>query len=328
MKAIVVETQTAQRELCWQDVPEPLAGDSEVLLDVHATAVNRADLLQRAGQYPPPPGESTILGLEMAGVVTATGAQVTDWQVGDRACALLGGGGYAECVAVDARQLLPIPEGWSFERAAAVPEVFLTAWLNLFREGELRIGETVLIHAGASGVGTAAVQLAREAGCRVCATASTEDKRQRCRQLGADFACDYRDTDFAEDIRRFLGGDGVDVVLDVAGASHLPRNLEVLAPQGRLVLLSLLGGSDGAIDLGQVLRKRLRLIGSTLRSRSAAEKGDIISSFRAQFWDALVAGRIKPVIDRIMPVQEAAAAHDVISGNGTIGKVVLTVRPG
>ncbi|MDA0334029.1 MAG: NAD(P)H-quinone oxidoreductase [bacterium] len=326
MKAIVIDTESPNRALHWRDVADPIAGDGQVLVDVHATAVNRADLLQRAGHYPPPAGESEILGLEMAGVVMATGAQVRDWHVGDRVCGLLGGGGYAERVAVDARQLLPVPEGWSFERAAAVPEVFLTAWLNLFLEGQLRSGETVLIHAGASGVGTAAVQMARDANCEVLVTASTEGKRERCRQLGANFACDYRDTDFAAEIREFLGGDGVDVVLDVAGASHLARNLELLAPQGRLVLLALLGGAQGAIDLGLVLRKRLRLIGSTLRSRSAAEKGGIIGGFRAQFWDALLAGHIEPVIDRVLPIQEAAAAHDVIAGNGTIGKVVLSVR--
>ncbi len=344
MKAIVVDTETPERDLLWRDVADPVAGDGQVLVDIHASAVNRADLLQRGGHYPPPPGESDILGLEMAGVVAATGLGVSGWQVGDRVCALLGGGGYAEQVAVDARQLLPVPDGWSFERAAAVPEVFLTAWLNLFREAGLRASETVLIHAGASGVGTAAIQLAREAGCRVVVTAGTEAKRERCRQLGAAFACDYKDTDFAAEIRAYLNDDlaqhrgdgaaispnanggGVNVVLDVGGASHLARNLDVLAPQGRLVLLALLGGSDSGIDLGLVLRKRLHLIGSTLRSRPIPEKGDIIAGFRAQFWDALVAGRIEPVIDRVIPVQEAGAAHAVIAGNTTIGKVILAVR--
>ena len=342
MKAILIDTQTPERDLQWRDVADPVAGDGQVLLDIHATAVNRADLLQRGGHYPPPPGESDILGLEMAGVVAAVGPGVSDWQVGDRVCALLGGGGYAERVAVDTRQLLPVPDGWSFERAAAVPEVFLTAWLNLFREAGLHAGQTVLIHAGASGVGTAAIQLAREAGCRVVVTAGTQLKRERCRELGAAFACDYKDTDFAAEIRAFLHGHvaqgggtvaaishdgvGVDVILDVGGASHLARNLDILAPQGRLVLLALLGGSDAGIDLGLVLRKRLRLIGSTLRSRPIPEKGDIIAAFRAQFWEALVSGRIEPVIDRVMPVQEAAAAHAVIAGNTTIGKVILAVR--
>lgn len=327
MKAIVINTESPQRELRWHEVPDPIVARGQVLVDVYATAVNRADLLQRAGQYPPPPGESDILGLEMAGVVAVVGDGVANWQVGDRVCALLGGGGYAERVAVDARQLLPIPIGWSFDRAAAVPEVFLTAWVNLFREAQLQAGETVLIHAGASGVGTAAVQQAREAGCRVLVTAGTEAKRARCRQLGAEFACDYRETDFAAAIGDHLQGGDVDVVLDVAGASHLSRNVDVLGPQGRLVLLALLGGSTAPIDLGQVLRKRLRIIGSTLRSRPSAEKGDIIAGFRAQFWEALVQGRIEPVIDRVMPVQEAAAAHDVIAGNDTIGKLILAVRP-
>ena len=332
MKAIVVDTESPNRDLLWQDAADPVASEGQVLVDIHASAVNRADLLQRGGHYPPPPGESEILGLEMAGVVAAAGPGASDWRVGDRVCALLGGGGYAERVAVDARQLLPVPDGWSFERAAAVPEVFLTAWLNLFREGALLAGETVLIHAGASGVGTAAIQLAREAGCRVLATAGTESKRERCRQLGAAFACDYKDTDFAAEIREVLAttdspGQAVDVVLDVAGASHLPRNLDVLAPQGRLVLLALLGGTDGEIDLGLVLRKRLRLIGSTLRSRPVAEKGDIIAGFRSQFWEALVSGRIEPIIDRVLPVQDAGQAHTVIESNTTIGKVILAVRP-
>ena len=332
MKAILVDTESPNRDLLWQDAADPVASEGQVLVDIHASAVNRADLLQRGGHYPPPPGESEILGLEMAGVVAAAGPGASDWRVGDRVCALLGGGGYAERVAVDARQLLPVPDGWSFERAAAVPEVFLTAWLNLFREGALLAGETVLIHAGASGVGTAAIQLAREAGCRVLATAGTESKRERCRQLGAAFACDYKDTDFAAEIREVLAttdspGQAVDVVLDVAGASHLARNLDVLAPQGRLVLLALLGGTDGEIDLGLVLRKRLRLIGSTLRSRPVAEKGDIIAGFRSQFWEALVSGRIEPIIDRVLPVQDAGQAHTVIESNTTIGKVILAVRP-
>ncbi len=331
MKAIIVDTQTPERDLIWQDVADPVAGKNQVLVDIHASAVNRADLLQRAGQYPPPPGESDIIGLEMSGIIAAVGSAVQAWQVGDHVCALLGGGGYAERVAVDARQLLPIPAGWSFERAAAVPEVFLTAWVNLFDEAQLGAGETVLIHAGASGVGTAAIQLAREAGCRVLATAGSEKKRQRCRQLGATCVCDYKEVDFADDIRAALAPDAsapgvVDVVLDVAGASHLARNLRLLAPQGRLVLLALLGGNEAQIDLSLVLRKRLRLIGSTLRSRPVAEKGEIIAGFRAQFWDALLAGRIEPIIDRVLPVQEAAAAHAVIASNATIGKVILAVR--
>ena len=323
MKAIIVDTESPNRDLRWQTIAAPVVEQGQVLVNIHATAVNRADLLQRSGNYPPPPGESEIIGLEMSGVIAAVDSTVQDWHVGDRVCALLGGGGYAEQVVVDARQLLPIPEGWSFEQAAAVPEVFLTAWLNLFREGALQTGETVLIHAGASGVGTAAIQLAREAGCQVMATAGSSKKLERCRQLGAAFACDYKDTDFAAEIRKHVNG--VDVILDVGAASHLARNLDILSPQGRLVMIALLGGNEAPIDLGLLLRKRLRIIGSTLRSRPVAEKGDIMAGFRHQFWDALVAGRIEPVIDRIMPLPEADAAHAVIAGNSTIGKLILAV---
>lgn len=327
MKAIQVNESSTDRLLEWRDIADPVAQAGQVLVDVHATAVNRADLLQRAGLYPPPPGESDILGLEMAGVIADIGPSVTGWSPGDRVCALLAGGGYAERVAVDARQLMPIPDAWDFVKAAAVPEVFLTAWLNLFREGALQAGQTVLIHAGASGVGTAAIQLAREAGARVLATAGTEAKRERCRQLGAEFACDYKQTDFADEIITHLGGPAVDVILDVGAASHLERNLRVLNTNGRLVLIALLGGAEAAIDLGLVLRKRLRLIGSTLRARSAQEKGSIIAGFREQFWKSLVDGQIEPVIDRVLPVQEAGTAHDVIASNDTIGKVMLQVRP-
>lgn len=331
MKAILVESQDPERSLTWRDVPDPEPGPGQVVVDIHATAVNRADLLQRAGHYPPPPGEPDYLGLEMAGIVVESvgGSQ---WQPGDRVCALLGGGGYAERVAVDGRLLMPVPGGWPLTRAAAVPEVFVTAWVNLFREAGLQRGETVLIHGGASGVGTAAIQMAREAGCRVLATAGTEEKRQRCRDLGAELAVDYRDTDFGAEILRHLQrpGDaihGVDVVLDIAGASHLARNLEALAPLGRLVLLAVLGGTHTAIDLGTVLRKRLRIIGSTLRSRPVAEKGDIIAGFRAQFWQALVDGRLEPIVDRVLPITAAGEAHAVLERNENIGKVVLQVRP-
>lgn len=336
MKAIVVDTETPDRALAWSEVPDPVAGPGQVLVEVAATAVNRADLLQRAGHYPPPPGAPQTLGLEMAGVVAAIAPGVEGWRPGDRVCALLAGGGYAERVAVDQRLLLPVPPGWSLSRAAAVPEVFLTAWANLFEEARLQPDESVLVHGGASGVGTAAIQLARQAGCRVLATAGTPAKRERCRQLGAELAVGHRDEDFAAAVRAHLADGagrppheiGVDVILDIAGASHLARNLEALAPQGRLVLLSLLGGRAGPIDLGLVLRKRLRLIGSTLRGRPVDEKGRIVAGFRARFWPDLVAGRIAPVIDRVLPIEQAEAAHAVLEGNENIGKVVLEVRPG
>lgn len=336
MKAIVVDPETPGHSLSWAEVPEPVVGPGQVLVEVAATAVNRADLLQRAGHYPPPPGESEILGLEMAGVIAAVGPRVDGWHPGDRVCALLAGGGYAQRVAVDGRLLLPVPAGWSLARAAAVPEAFLTAWVNLFQEARLQPGESVLVHGGASGVGTAAIQLARQAGCRVLATAGSPAKRECCRQLGAELAVDYREVDFAAAVRAHLveatgrapDEAGVDAVLDIAGASHLGRNLEALAPQGRLVLLSLLGGRTGPIDLGLVLRKRLRLIGSTLRGRPVAEKGRIAAGFRAQFWDHLGDGRVVPVIDRVLPIAQAQVAHAVLERNENTGKVVLEVRPG
>ena len=326
MKAIVVDAETPGRPLRWTEVPDLDRGPREVLVEVHATAVNRADLLQRAGGYPPPPGAPETLGLELAGVVTEAGDQVSRARPGDRVCALLAGGGYAERAAVDERLLIPLPGDWDFARAAAVPEVFLTAYLNLFEEAGLQSGETVLVHGGASGVGTAAIQLARHQGCRVLATAGTEAKRGLCRRLGAELAVDYRNG-FHEAVADHLGGaDGVDVVLDVAGASHLTDNLECLGLKGRLVVLSLLGGTRAEIDLSLVLRKRLRIVGSLLRARPVEEKDHIISRFRTRFLGALLSGDIEPVIDRVLPVEEAGAAHGVLERNENLGKVILQVR--
>ena len=327
MKAIVVDAETPGRPLRWTEVPDPDRGPREVLVEVHSTAVNRADLLQRAGGYPPPPGAPETLGLELAGVVTEAGDQVSRARPGDRVCALLAGGGYAERAAVDERLLIPLPGDWDFPRAAAVPEVFLTAYLNLFEEAGLQSGETVLVHGGASGVGTAAIQLARHQGCRVLATAGTEAKRDLCRRLGAELAVDYRNG-FRAAVADHLGAPegGVDVVLDVAGASHLTDNLECLGLKGRLVVLSLLGGTRADIDLSLVLRKRLRIVGSLLRARPVEEKDHIISRFRTRFLGALVSGDIEPVIDRVLPVEEAGAAHAVLERNENLGKVILQVR--
>ena len=324
MHAIRVDTKSEDRALRWEEAADPVAGAGEVIVDIHATAVNRADLLQRSGHYPPPPGAPDILGLEMAGVVADPAG--SDLAAGDRVCALLAGGGYAERVAVDARLLLPVPDDWPMTRAAALPEVFLTAFVNLFGESGLQGGETVLIHAGASGVGSAAIQLARHAGCRVLASAGNDLKRERCRQFGAEFVCDSRDEGFADEVTGYLNGAGVDVILDVAGGSHLSRNLHCLAPKGRLVLLSLLGGRNSEIDLGLVLTRRLRIIGSLLRSRPVDEKAQIVADFRARFWDPLLAGAIQPVVDRVLPIADAQEAHDVLSANANVGKVVLEVR--
>ena len=324
MKAILVDEQSPERALRWAEVPDPVPGPGEVLVDIHATAVNRADLLQRAGNYPPPPGAPPYLGLEMAGVVAGLGAGVKGWQPGERVCALLAGGGYAEGIAVPEQLLVRLPEDWNFAKAAAFPEVFYTAFVNLFMEAQLQPGESVLIHGGASGVGTAAIQLARAEGCRVAVTAGTPVKRTRCLELGAELAIDYRENDFAEVVLERLGG--VDVVLDISGGAYLERNLKALNLKGRLVLIALLGGPAASIDLGLLLRKRLRLIGSLLRSRSLEEKTAIVQGFATRFWPLMVAGRIAPVIETVLPVQQAAEAHRLLAENRNIGKVVLTVR--
>jgi len=325
MKAILVDADSPDHALRWGEVPDPVPGPGEVLVEIRATAVNRADLLQRAGKYPPPPGAPPWLGLEMAGVVAQVGEGVQGWKKGDRVCALLAGGGYAEKVAVPQQLLVRLPADWDFVKAAAFPEVFYTAFVNLFMEAQLQPGEIALIHGGASGVGTAAIQLARQAGCRAVVTASTRAKWERCLELGAELAIDYTAGDFAEAIRERLGG--VDVVLDIAGGAYLERNLKVLNPRGRLVFIALLGGATAPIDLGVVMRKRLRLIGSVLRSRSLEEKTGIVRQFAARFWPLMEEGRIGPVIDTVLPIARAAEAHQILAENRNIGKVVLTVRP-
>jgi putative PIG3 family NAD(P)H quinone oxidoreductase len=326
MKAIIVQTDQENRPLKWADVPDPEYGPDEVLVEIHATALNRADLMQRAGNYPPPPGAPDIIGLEMAGRIAALGANVSGWQVGDRVCALLPGGGYAEQVAVPPQMLILLPDEWSFEQAAAIPEVFLTAYVNLFMEANLQAGETVLIHGGASGVGTAGIQMAHQAGCQVFITAGTDEKTARCTELGADLAINYKTEDFAERIKDYTNGAGVDVILDMVGAAYLERNLQLLKLRGRLVFISTLGGSRTDIDLRQLMGKRLRLIGSVLRSRTLAEKIEIKERFMAQFWPALVDGQLQPIIDTVYPIAQAIKAHLNISVYINIGKFVLQVR--
>jgi tumor protein p53-inducible protein 3 len=326
MRAIHVQTEKEGRPLVWRETDDPTWGSDEVLVDVHAASLNRADLMQRAGGYPPPPGAPDILGLDMAGRIAQVGAGVSGWQIGDRVCALLAGGGYAEKVAVPQQLLMPIPAGWSYEQAAAVPEVFMTAFVNLFMEAGFQAGETVLIHGGASGVGTAAIQLLREAGGRIAVTASTETKLATCRELGADLAINYRAEDFVERVQAFTAGAGVDVILDMVGAAYLARNLSLLKLKGRLVFISMLGGSRTEIDLGALMGRRLRLIGSVLRSRSLAEKVEIKERFMGRFWQALEAGRIRPVIDAIYPVQQANQAHQHMAENKNIGKIILKLR--
>lgn len=316
MKAIVQHGNA----LVWQDVPGPSLREGEVLLRVRVAGVNRADLSQRAGQYPPPPGASEILGLEVAGEVAELGPGVSGVSVGDEVCTLLSGGGYAEQVAAPAAMLMPVPPGWSLEEAAGLPEVFLTAHLNLFLVAALQAGEAVLIHGGASGVGTAAIQLAREAGCRVFATAGTDDKVSACRELGAT-AFDYREVDFVKAVREQT--EGVDVVLDMVGQGYLTQNLELLSTGGRLVVIATLSGSRAELELRTLMAKRLSLHGSTLRSRPLDEKVQLANSFRARFWGALTAGRVRPVMDGVFDVTNADAAHTRMKQNLNIGKLVL-----
>ncbi len=326
MKAIVIQTEEENRPLVWQTVAAPSYSDEEVLVDIMASALNRADLAQRAGHYPPPPGASEILGLEMAGRIAAAGSKVSGWQVGDRICALLPGGGYAEQVNVPQQMLMPIPDDWSFEQAAALPEVFFTAYVNLFMEAGSQAGETVLIHGGASGVGTAAIQLVRQAGCRAFATAGTDEKVTRCQELGAELAINYKKADFAEQIQAHTDGEGVDVILDMVGADYFERNLQLLKLRGRLVIIATLSGAQTSLNLGALMRRRLHLIGSVLRSRSLAEKIEIKEKFMAQCWPLLENGTIKPVIDSVYPIAEANAAQQRMAENKNIGKIVLKVR--
>lgn len=325
MKAIVVKPGAKAPRLVWEEVGEVGTGPGEVLVDVRATAVNRADLMQAQGQYPPPPGVTEILGLEISGVVAAAAEDVVGWAAGDKVMALLPGGGYAERAAVPSGLLMRLPPDWPFARGAAVPEAWLTAFLNLFIEGQLAAGGAVLIHAGASGVGTAAVQMARAAGAAVYATAGSAEKLEACRRFGAVLAVDYQQQDFAVEIKAHTGGRGVDVVLDPVGAAYLSRNLEVLAAGGRLVCIGLMGGRRAEIDLGRVLGRSLRLIGSRLRQRPVSEKTRIIRQFEERFGALLADGRLAPVVDRVFPIAEAEAAHAYVRENRNIGKVILEI---
>lgn len=326
MKGIVVKQSGGDvPELIWEDVADVSYGVDEVLVTVRASAVNRADLMQAQGAYPPPAGASEILGLEMAGVITAVGSDVRDWAVGDCVCALLPGGGYAEQVAVPAGMLLPLPNDWSFEMGAAVPEVWYTAFVNLFLEGELQAGERVLIHAGASGVGTAAIQLAKLAGATVIITAGADHKTARCLELGADVAINYKEQDFLAEVLAATNDQGVHLILDPVGASYLEKNMRALTPLGRLVHIGLLGGAQTEMNLGLLLIKRLRLIGSTLRARPVDEKIRITEQFKKRFWPALLDGTLSPIVDTTFPLKEAQKAHDYVRQNRNTGKVILTL---
>jgi putative PIG3 family NAD(P)H quinone oxidoreductase len=325
MKAVLIDRPGDETVLRIGDAPEPTLGAGELRLRVAATAVNRADLLQRQGTYPPPPGASPILGLECAGTVLEVGDGVTGWRSGDRAMALLAGGGYAEQVVVHAGSAMHVPERLSLEEAAAVPEVFLTAFLNLFEVGALPAGGAALIHGGGSGVGTASIQLVKAAGARVLVTAGSEEKCTRCLDLGADVAIDYRKEEFPARVRDATGGRGVDVVLDSIGAQYFDGNLACLALGGRLVLIGLMGGAKVEANLAVLLAKRLHVVGSTLRTRPVAEKAAIAAAFERRFGADLASGRVRPIVDRVLPLEQVADAHRSMKASEHFGKIVLKV---
>ena len=323
MKAIHVEDDN-HHALVWRETETPTPADDEVLVRVRATAVNRADLLQRRGMYPPPDGASEILGLEIAGDVADVGDDVAAWSEGDRVCALLPGGGYAEYAAVPAGMLLEVPESLDLVEAAGLPEVFYTAYLNLRLEADHASGDRVLLHAGASGVGTAAIQLCHLFDSPVFATAS-RPKLETLREMGVAAAIDRHDEDFVEVVSEETDGAGVDIILDPVAGDYLPRNIEVLAPQGRLVIIGLLGGTSGELPMARLLTRRQRVIGSVLRSRSIEEKLEITAAFRREVWPHFETGELEPIIHDRFPIAEAEAAHDLIQSNETIGKVLLVV---
>src|SRR3990172_5798829 len=320
MKAIVFDTPGAEDVLRIGDVPPPSSGPEDLRIRVHATAVNRADLLQRQGLYPPPPGASPILGLECAGEVAEVGSSVRGWFPGERAMAILAGGGYAEEVVVPAVRAMRVPDALSWEEAAALPEVFLTVFLNVFELGALPADGTALVHGGGSGMGTAAIQLVRAAGGRIVVTAGSDEKCERCRALGANAAVNYRTGDFVAACREATNGRGVDVVLDSIGAPYLVRNLDALAVGGRLVLIGLMGGARAEIGLGPILARPLQLIGSALLARPPAEKARIPAPFEPRFGPALARGEIRPVIDRVLPLERAADAHRLLRSSEHFGK--------
>ena len=305
--------------------PMPVIASGEVLVKVAAAGVNRPDVMQRQGRYPPPPGASDIPGLEIAGEIVGIADDVQGWRVGERVCALVSGGGYAEFCSAPAPQCLPIPAGLDPIHAAAIPETFFTVWTNVFERGRLAKGESILIHGGSSGIGTTAIQLARSFGARVLTTAGSDEKCSACRSLGADVAINYRTTDFVTAVRDATAGRGVDVVLDMVGGEYLQRNLDCLAMDGRLVQIGLLGGAKSQLNMGLVLQRRLWITGSTLRARTIPEKAAIAGAVREHVWPLVEAGSVRVLIHATFPLRQAAEAHRVMESSAHIGKLVLTV---
>tara|TARA_R110000787_G_scaffold12074_7_gene39219 strand:+ start:1159 stop:2139 length:981 start_codon:yes stop_codon:yes gene_type:complete len=326
MKAIEITQPGAPEVLQLCQRPDPTPGPGEVLIRVQAAGVNRPDVLQRAGAYPPPKGASDLPGLEVAGEIVGGDVSSTDFKIGDRVCALTPGGGYAELCITPAAHCLPIPAGLSDLEAAGLPETFFTVWSNVFDRAAIQPGESLLVQGGSSGIGITAIQLARALGHTVYATAGSDEKVKACEQLGATRGINYKSEDFAGVIKQCTEGRGVDVILDMVGGSYVPREISCLADDGRLVLIALLGGVEAQIPLAQVLMRRLHLTGSTLRPRSNAFKADIAAALRQRVWPLLESGKIKPVIYRSFPLEEAAAAHSLMESGEHIGKIMLSLR--
>ena len=325
MRAITIPEFGEADALVPADIPDLTPGPGQVLIDVAAAGVNRADLMQRRGFYPPPEGASEIPGLEVSGRVAAVGGGVDEWQVGDEVCALLDGGGYAEQVVVAAGQVLPVPAGVSVEDAAALPEVVCTVWSNVFLTAGLQPGQVLLVHGGGSGIGTMAIQLAKQVGATVAVTAGTPDKLDLCRELGADILVNYRDQDFVAEVRNATDGHGADVILDNMGAKYLERNVDLLATNGRLVTIGLQGGRKGDLDMGTLLSKRAAVIATSLRARPAGEKAAIVAAVREHVWPLLESGAVRPVVHSRHPLERAAEAHREMEASTHIGKILLIV---
>jgi putative PIG3 family NAD(P)H quinone oxidoreductase len=325
MRAVTVAEPGGPEALTISELPDPEPGPGDVLIDIAATAVNRADLLQRQGFYPPPPGASGVIGLECSGTIAAVGENVTGWEVGTPVCALLAGGGYASRVVVPAGQVMPVPEGVDLVTAAALPEVSCTVWSNVFMIAGLQPGDAFLVHGGAGGIGTMAIQLTAVLGARVFATAGSAEKLELCRSLGAEVAISYRDQDFVDVVRAETGGRGADVVLDNMGAKYLDRNVSVLADEGRLVVIGLQGGVKAELDLGQLLRKRGAVIATALRSRPVEGKAAICASVVEHVWPLVADGKVKPIVHQALPLEQAAEAHRIVEAGSHSGKVLMTV---
>jgi putative PIG3 family NAD(P)H quinone oxidoreductase len=323
MHAITIPEPGGPEALVWDEVPDPVPGEGEVLVEVAAGAVNRADILQRQGFYDPPPGTSPYPGLECSGRIAELGPGVGGWAVGDEVCALLAGGGYAQKVVVPAGQLLPVPKGVSLTRAAALPEVVCTVWSNVFMVAHLRPGETLLVHGGSSGIGTMAIQLAKAVGVKVAVTAGSAEKLDRCAELGADILINYREQDFVAELKKATDGAGADVILDNMGAKYLDRNVKALAVNGRLAIIGMQGGVKGELNIGALLAKRGAISATSLRARPLTEKAAIVAAVREHVWPLLDAGHVRPVVDREIPMKDAAEAHRVVEESGHVGKVLL-----